>query len=57
MLCVYDMVEAKADEQEGVVRPVAEILQNLREWAVPRLQEHDFRSDKKVVLPPCGLPH
>ncbi len=59
MLCVYDMTEAWLDEKEASERPLADDFYEVNgaNWVVPRLQQHDFRIEKKVVLPPCGLPH
>jgi len=59
MLCIYDMVEARSDEnldapEVDVAFPHFPVLPD---WPMPRLQTRDFHVETKVVLPPVGLPH
>lgn len=62
MFYVYDMADAcvemlEPDECVGTI-PTPETMRELiKSWPQPRLQIRESALERKVILPPCGLPH
>lgn len=62
MFYVYDMAEACVEMAEPIERVSAiqapEMMRELIKLCPqPRLQIRESALERKVILPPCGLPH